>query len=209
MVSEVPMDAVTELHAGVLAERRSKPSVLRRAIDCAAQVISMLSRVSGALAAAAIMTMALMTAYDVVMRYVVNSPTTWATETSGYLLIFTAMFGAVYAMHEGGHIAVTLVFGRLSRRRQTALSLVSGALMVVYLAVLFWNGLDMTLTAFRQGGGHIGDMNMPQWLTYQIIPVGGALFGLEVLRQLYVNAKNLRSDNSDRVRRTQREIAHG
>ena len=196
MVSEVPMDAVTELHAGVLAEGRSKPSVLTRAFDRAAQAISMLSRVSGALAAAAIMTMALMTAYDVVMRYVVNSPTTWATETSGYLLIFTAMFGAVYAMHEGGHIALVLVYGRLSRPAQIVLSIVAALMMLAYLAILTWNGLDMALTALQQGGGHIGDMNMPQWMTYQIIPIGGALFGLEALRQFYGNIRDLQANRA-------------
>lgn len=193
-MSHVPMGATSD--SGALAIPQAKAGGAVQALDAIGAVVSTLSRVCGALAAAAIMAMALMTAYDVLMRYVFNSPTSWATELSGYLLIFTAMFGAVYTMHEGGHIALVLVYGRLSRPVQIVVSIVAALMMLTYLAILTWNGLDMALTAFRQGGGHIGDMNMPQWMTYQIIPIGGALFGLEALRQFYGNIRDLQANRA-------------
>lgn len=138
-------------------------------------------------AAASLFAMAVMTTYDVVMRYFLNRPTVWATETSGYLLVLATMFGAVYTLYHGGHINIVLLYRRFSPRAQTGLSVATGALAVLFVAALVWKGTDMTVTAYKQGGKHIGDMYVPQWLTYQLIPIGGFLLGLELLRQLYQN----------------------
>ncbi len=54
------------------------------------------------LAAAGILFMATATVYDVFVRYVLNSPTTWATETSTYALIATVFFGAAYTHGRDG-----------------------------------------------------------------------------------------------------------
>lgn len=121
------------------------------------------------------------------MRYFLNRPTVWATETSGYLLVMATMFGAVYTLYHGGHINIVLLYRRFSPRAQTVLSVATGALAVLFVAALVWKGMDMTVTAYKQGGKHIGDMFVPQWITYQLVPIGGFLLGLELLRQLYQN----------------------
>lgn len=155
--------------------------------DRAASVIALLSRACGVVAAASLFFMAVSTTYDVVMRYFLNRATVWATETSGYLLVLATMFGAVYTLYHGGHINIVLLYRRFSPRTQTLLAAGTGFLAVLFVAALVWKGTDMTVTAYRQGGKHIGDMYVPQWLTYQLIPIGGFLLGLELLRQLYQN----------------------
>ncbi len=143
------------------------------------------------MAAATIFTMALITSWEVVMRYFLNRPTIWVTETSGYLLILATMFGAVYTLYWRGHINIVLIYRRFPPRTQSALAVATGVLMLLFVATLVWQGWDMTATAYRQGGKHIGDMFVPQWVTFQIIPLGGVLLGLELLRQLYENLMSL------------------
>lgn len=135
--------------------------------------------------------MAVITSYEVVMRYFLNRPTIWVTETSGYLLIMATMFGAVYTLYWRGHINIVLIYKRFSPRTQTMLALATGVLAVLFVAALVWEGWEMTIDAYRKGGWHIGDMFVPRWVTFQIIPLGGALLGLEMLRQLYENLVSL------------------
>ncbi|MEK7847695.1 MAG: TRAP transporter small permease, partial [Chloroflexota bacterium] len=97
------------------------------------------------------------------------------------------MFGAVYTLYHGGHINIVLIYRRFPARAQTVLSVATGALAVLFVAALVWQGWGMAATAYKQGGKHIGDMYMPQWITYQLVPIGGFLLGLELLRQLYHN----------------------
>ena len=132
-------------------------------------------------------TMAVFTTFEVVMRYFFNKPTVWVTETTGYLLIMTTVFASVYTLYWRGHINIVLVFKHLSSRTQIILGIATGALAVMFVAALVWQGWIMTADAYQQGGKHIGDMFVPQWVTFQLIPLGGVLLGLELLRQLYEN----------------------
>src|SRR5258706_7757464 len=66
------------------------------------------------LAAAGILFMATATVYDVFVRYVLNSPTTWATETSTYALIATVFFGAAYTHLADGNVRIKVGMDRLS-----------------------------------------------------------------------------------------------
>lgn len=131
--------------------------------------------------------MAVITTYEVLMRYFLNRPTVWVTESSGYLLILATMFGAVYTLYWRGHINITLLYRRFTPRTQTILTTCTMTLTVLFVAALVWQGWDMTATAYKQGGKHIGDLYMPQWITFQLIPIGGFLLGLELLRQIYEN----------------------
>lgn len=135
--------------------------------------------------------MAVITTYEVVMRYFLNRPTLWVTETSGYLLIMATMFGAVYTLYWRGHINIVLLYGRFPPRTQAALAVATGVLSVLFVAALAWQGWEMTIEAYQKGGKHIGDMFVPRWFTFQLIPLGAFLLGLELLRQLYENLVSL------------------
>ncbi len=160
---------------------------LKAAADRVASIIAFISRATGAVAAVAIFTMAVFTTFEVVMRYAFNRGTVWVTETTGYLLILTTLFASVYTLYLRGHINIVLIFKRFSARTQTILTVATGILSVLFVAALVWQGWVMTAEAYEQGGRHIGDMFVPQWVTFQLIPLGGILLGLELLRQLYEN----------------------
>ena len=70
------------------------------------RAVASLVRVLAIVAALGILAMALATAYDVSARYFFNSPTTWATEISTYLLIASVFFGAGYTHLSGGNVRI-------------------------------------------------------------------------------------------------------
>jgi TRAP-type C4-dicarboxylate transport system permease small subunit len=159
--------------------------------DGGAAIVALISRATGVVAAATIFIIAVITSYEVLMRYFLNRPTVWVTETSGYLLIVATVFGAVYTLYWRGHINIVLLYRRFPPRVQAILAVATSVLALLFVAALVWQGWEMTIEAYQKGGTHIGDMFVPQWVTFQLIPVGGALLGLELLRQLYENLVSL------------------
>ncbi|MGP3698486.1 TRAP transporter small permease subunit [Rhodobacter sp. NSM] len=69
---------------------------------------------AGLLFAAAIVVSALILFYEVIMRYVFNSPTTWAHETVVFLNACAFVFGGLYAAALNTHIRVVLFYDALS-----------------------------------------------------------------------------------------------
>jgi len=55
---------------------------------------------------------------QVVLRFFFSSAAVWAEETAVYGMIFAVYFGATMAVRDRGHIRITLVVNRLSRKWQ-------------------------------------------------------------------------------------------
>lgn len=81
------------------------------------------------------------TVYEVVMRYVLASPTSWVHETTTTLCAIAFAYGGAYAMVRDEHMRVSSLTDRLPRGLRSAshwLGLVCG---IVYLAGLGWGTL--------------------------------------------------------------------
>lgn len=62
--------------------------------------------------------------YEVVMRYVFDSPTTWVHETAAFIGGALFVFGGVYAMASNKHVRVVLIYDHVSPRARHYLNLV-------------------------------------------------------------------------------------
>jgi TRAP-type C4-dicarboxylate transport system permease small subunit len=78
------------------------------------------------------------TVYEVLMRYVFRSPTTWVHETTTTLCALGFIFGGAYSMARNEHMRVTTAIERLSPRGRRAGEWLAIACGVIYLGVLFW-----------------------------------------------------------------------
>lgn len=88
------------------------------------------------------------TAYEVVMRYVFASPTTWVHELSVALSAVAFAFGGPYAMEQDAHLRISAVRDRAGpglRAACTALSALCGTLYLGALAYAF------TIRAYETG----------------------------------------------------------
>jgi TRAP-type C4-dicarboxylate transport system permease small subunit len=81
-----------------------------------------------------ILSTGLLTFYDVLMRYVLNSPSLWAGDVSKFLVIYAAYLGSAYTMREGKHVKLEFFTNWLSKYRTPSLILQSVSdLMVLAL----------------------------------------------------------------------------
>ena len=78
--------------------------------------------------------------YEVVMRYVFESPTLWANELSLWLAGFVFLLAGLYSMQQRNHIRIYLLYDVLPRWAQRACDVVSTSLIVVFAIALIWGG---------------------------------------------------------------------
>lgn len=78
----------------------------------------------------------LITAYEVVMRYVFRSPTLWVNEMTLWLGSAIFLVAGAYTMQRRGHIRITAVYDIVPRRVRVAFDVLSVVVVVAY-AVLF------------------------------------------------------------------------
>ena len=80
--------------------------------------------------------------YEVVSRYVFNSPTLWAFDLSWWLAGTTYILAGIYVMQQRAHIRITLFYDRMPRRMRAACDWLSCALTFCFCAAVVWGGYN-------------------------------------------------------------------
>ena len=122
--------------------------------------------------------------WEIMMRYLFNSPSHWAYEISLFLFGSFIVLGGAYTFLTGGHVNVDIVWGRLSPKGRAILDIVTSAFTFLFLGVLFWTSLQITINSWQ-----IGETTMSHWkpIYYPLrttVPVGCFLLLMQVVAKL-------------------------
>lgn len=79
--------------------------------------------------------------FEVTMRYVFNSPTIWAHETSCMLYGTHFVLGGAYALRHGAFVNVEVLYMRFSKRKKAIIDLITWTMFYVFVGVLLWKGI--------------------------------------------------------------------
>jgi TRAP-type transport system small permease protein len=82
---------------------------------------------------------------QVVLRYVFNDPSSWLDEFAVLAFGWMTLLGAAVVQRTDSHMSVDFLARRLPRGAQAALYVLRLSAAVVALAVLFWQGLRLTM----------------------------------------------------------------
>ena len=108
--------------------------------------------------------------YQVLTRFIFGQPSTWSEIAIRLILIWMVMFGVVVAFREGAQISVDLMY-RLSGRYQRLLHLLITTVILLFLGVIIWYGIDI---AWRVRFQEIAGLEfLPMSVGYAALPVGG------------------------------------
>lgn len=123
-----------------------------------------------AVIALAMAAMALITAANVVTRYLTDISLAFTEEFSVVLMVVVTLFGSALAMAGGRHIKIDYFVILLSARGQRLAEIIAMALVVICFGVIFWYGARLTWDEYRfevlsPGLGH------PQWIYTGWLPV--------------------------------------
>lgn len=75
---------------------------------------------------------------EVIMRYVFNRPIIGAWDVSVILQGAIVVFGGGYTLLHKGHVSVDILVGKLSPSKKALVDSITGALVVVAIALLLW-----------------------------------------------------------------------
>lgn len=84
-----------------------------------------------------VVVMMLIMTFDVIARYVFNSPTMWGGEIASYLMIAIVFLGLGQNLRLGSHIRIDVVTNLLSPRFRLFLEVFAYAVTIVFTAMLF------------------------------------------------------------------------
>ncbi|GAB3675610.1 hypothetical protein GCM10028792_13580 [Salinisphaera aquimarina] len=110
--------------------------------------------------------------YDVLMRQILGSTTSWVVDVNTYLVAFIAFIGAGYGLQEDAHVRVDLVTRRLGERTRWCLRLLSDAIILLVTATLLWLGGAYCWEAWTSSEQSSGLFSVPLWIPYASLPVG-------------------------------------
>jgi TRAP-type C4-dicarboxylate transport system permease small subunit len=135
----------------------------------------------------------LLTAYEVVMRYVFNRPTIWVHDLTIALTAICFVFGGAYALQRDDHIRITVAFTRASDRGQRRLTAFSHAATFVFLAALTYAAVIQAArsVALMETSGRAWDVPIPALLK-SVLAAGSGLMALQALLSLCASLRGRR-----------------
>jgi len=107
--------------------------------------VSLLHTLMMILVSAGLVIMICVTALEVVRRYVFGLSFSWSEELVKYLMIMVAFFGGAVAYRDKGLVSLDLLTGKLSKKAQIVIELLSETVAVALIAMLFWFSLQSVL----------------------------------------------------------------
>ncbi len=120
-------------------------------------------------------------AIQVFFRYVVQDPPTWTEELARFLFAWQIFLAAGLAFGRGAHIVVDVLLTALPNAGQRRLSIFSNTLVLGFLGVLVWQGVNMVrLTSNTVSTA----MNLNMGVVYAALPAGAAISAVYVVLRL-------------------------
>lgn len=139
-----------------------------------------LSKAGAIASVAGLLFLAFAVTFEVVMRYVFNSPTKWVNESVEFALLFIVVAGVAYTQKEKGHIRVDLLVARFSKPTQKKAEIFSSLLGIFYCGVLSWAGFISTSNFYRLKSVSMM-LDVPLYLAMVWVGIGAALLALEFM----------------------------
>jgi TRAP-type mannitol/chloroaromatic compound transport system permease small subunit len=123
-------------------------------------------------------------AFEVIIRYVFNRPTTWGMELSQMSMLVMICLGVGYTFLHDGHVRVTILYDMLSTKKRAILDLILYPLVLLVSIVLVWYGGKIFWQNLIYGFRTASAWAPLQWPTKLMVPIAGVLLGLQCLAKL-------------------------
>ncbi len=122
--------------------------------------------------------------YEVMVRYVFNSPTNWAHE--GMFLMFGMQYlvAGAYAMLTESHVRVDIFYAKFSARGKAIIDLLTSVFFFIFAGTLIWTGWIFARDSIGQNEVSFTEWGIQYWPVKLVIVVGGVLLFLQGLSKL-------------------------
>ncbi len=130
--------------------------------------------------------------YEVVARYVFNSPTNWAHE--GMFLMFGMQYliAGGFCLRENAHVRVDVIYSQLSQRTQAMIDVITSVFFFIFVLTLLVTGWIFFHDAYQIGEVSFTEWGIQYWPIKFALPAGALLLMLQGIAQLLKDIAVLR-----------------
>ena len=136
---------------------------------------------SGYLASALFIAIGFIVSYEVIMRYLFNSPTIWVNEVSRFLQIWATYLALTYSFHKKDFIRITVIYDRLNDNGKKILDFISFIFILIFSSFVVYYGWLIAYDSLKVGRTSSTILDVPSFLTELAIPLCFAFLVLRVL----------------------------
>jgi TRAP-type mannitol/chloroaromatic compound transport system permease small subunit len=123
--------------------------------------------------------MMLITATEVIGRYVFNHPTTWAWALNRQIFGVFILVAGAYAMSKQEHIRIEILYDHFPPKIKMIARGIALASFILFMGVLVWQGSWMGWNSLMMKEKLAGAFRMPLYPFKILIPIGAFLFLLQ------------------------------
>ena len=145
---------------------------------------------SGYLASALFIAIGFIVSYEVIMRYLFNSPTIWVNEVSRFLQIWATYLALTYSFHKRDFIRITVIYDRLNETGKKILDFISFIFIIIFSCFVVYYGWLIAYDSLKVGRTSSTILDVPSFLTELAIPL---CFVFLVIRVIFEAIRHIRN----------------
>lgn len=122
--------------------------------------------------------------YEVVARYLFNSPTNWAHESMFLMFGAQYLIAGGFCLRENAHVRVDVIYTHLPKRAQAIMDLITSIFFFIFVVTLLVTGWIFFRDAFSIREVSFTEWGIQYWPVKFALPMGAVLLLIQGLAQL-------------------------
>jgi TRAP-type mannitol/chloroaromatic compound transport system permease small subunit len=122
--------------------------------------------------------------YEVMARFVFNSPTNWVHESMFLMFGMQYMLCGAYAYREDQHVRVDIIYASFSPRGKAIADIVTSVFFFIFIVTMLWTGTRFALDSIQFSEHSFTEWGVQYWPVKLAIPVGAFLMTLQGISKL-------------------------
>lgn len=131
--------------------------------------------------------------WQVLSRYILNTPSTYTDEIARFLFIWVGLMGAAYALGQKKHLAIDLLVSKLENSpiKQSRLQLLINIISIAFATIIMcYGGFKLVMDTISNG--QISPvLGIQMGLVYLAIPLSGCFMLIYLIRDIIDNIHHI------------------
>lgn len=117
--------------------------------------------------------------YEVIARFVFNSPTNWVHESMFLMYGMQYMIAGAYAYREDQHVRVDVIYTKFSPRGKAVADIITSVFFFIFIGVLFWTSWRFAADSIGNDEHSFTEWGVQYWPIKLMMPIGAGLLFLQ------------------------------
>jgi len=122
--------------------------------------------------------------YEVIVRYVFNSPTNWAHESMFLMFGMQYLLAGGFVLREGGHVRVDVVYNYLPKRGKAIVDVLTSIFFFIFVVVLLFTGWTFFNDSWQVNEVSLSEWAIQYWPIKFSMSLGAVLLLIQGIAQL-------------------------